>query len=878
MPLAAVLAAVLPAFLLAAEPQPRPSEEHAAELYQRGEYEACRAECVRALQRNLYGEDWPLLKARAELARGRYRAAHATVEEGLKRYSWSIRLRRLAIITSRFTGREELAARYRNEILELAERYTWRYTDSDNLVALGWTMLESGTDAAEVLERYFQRAQKSYPKSPVGFVAAAELALRKSDDSLASEIVTAARREFPDDTELLHLRARIAARSDRKHFAATAADVLRHNPNHVPTLRLLAQDAIDREQYGTAREHLERALQTNPLDPDCWALLAVLAELQNDPRGAAICRDRALSRWTRNPRVDHLIGRKLSQKYRFAEGAAAQQRALELDPHFVPARIQLAEDLLRLGDEERGWQLAEDAFAQDRYDLTAFNLLELHDRLQRFATIGDEHFLVRMDRGEADVYGSEVLELLNRARSVLAEKYGVQPAEPVIVEIFSDPDDFAVRTFGLPGASGYLGVCFGRVITANSPLAHRDTPANWHSVLWHEYAHVITLQATANRIPRWFSEGISVYEERQADSRWGMRMNAAHRRRILEQGVPPISELSSLFLTARSGADVAFAYYVSSLAVEFLIERHGPASVRAVLNDLRDGLPVEVALNRRMAPPAELDTHFAEFARWRAAAYAPDADWSVPDLAALLNDDGDALQTWLQQHPNNVAALKAATRQALDNDDAATARKYAERLIRLVPEDTDSPDNGYRLLARATRLAGDAAAERAVLEQWAQRGDAPVEPLRKLLEDALPQLDPAARRTIGDDDTPQVPQHLTALARQTAVWAARLRQVDPMLPIVHRSAAAAALLLNDRPAAVRALQALTHLQPEDPAEVHYALAWLLQTTDRAAARRHVLLALEQAPRFRAALRLLRQIHREAGPADARAGRAESTRR
>ncbi len=39
-------------------------------------------------------------------------------------------------------------------------------------------------------------------------------------------------------------------------------------------------------------------------------------------------------------------------------------------------------------------------------------------------------------------------------------------------------------------------------------------------VLWHEFCHVITLQKTGNKIPRWLSEGISVFEERRADVRW----------------------------------------------------------------------------------------------------------------------------------------------------------------------------------------------------------------------------------------------------------------------------------------------------------------------------------------------------------------------
>ena len=75
-----------------------------------------------------------------------------------------------------------------------------------------------------------------------------------------------------------------------------------------------------------------------------------------------------------------MIGRKLSQKYRFAEGAAYQRRALKFDPEFVPAKNQLAQDLLapRCADAE-GWQLAEEVNRDDPYDVVAYNLTTLKD-------------------------------------------------------------------------------------------------------------------------------------------------------------------------------------------------------------------------------------------------------------------------------------------------------------------------------------------------------------------------------------------------------------------------------------------------------------------------------------------------------------------
>ena len=128
-----------------------------------------------------------------------------------------------------------------------------------------------------------------------------------------------------------------------------------------------------------------------------------------------------------------------------------------------------------------------------------------------------------------------VLELLQQARETLCEKYDVKLEQPIVIEIFPQQKDFAVRTFGMPGVAGFLGVCFGRVITANSPASQGENPANWEAVLWHEFCHVVTLHKTHNKMPRWLSEGISVYEERQADPTWGQSMTPQYREIILER-------------------------------------------------------------------------------------------------------------------------------------------------------------------------------------------------------------------------------------------------------------------------------------------------------------------------------------------------------
>ena len=72
-----------------------------------------------------------------------------------------------------------------------------------------------------------------------------------------------------------------------------------------------------------------------------------------------------------------------------------------------------------------------------------------------------------------------------------------------------------------------LGACFGPFITLVSPgdVDVRQQDFMWEATVWHEYTHVLTLALSRNRVPRWLTEGFSVYEERQKNRAWERGMD-----------------------------------------------------------------------------------------------------------------------------------------------------------------------------------------------------------------------------------------------------------------------------------------------------------------------------------------------------------------
>lgn len=797
-----------------------------------GDYEEVIEQAGAAIKARERSEDWQLLYAKALWMTGKYAEAREAITAAQRFNYYSVRIRLLAYRIARSVGEVDEAGNMLDEINSLGGSRRWSYRDPGDVVALGEAALLLGADPKLVLDNFYTPLKKSNPDLRDVYLAIGRLALDKHDYALASRALQEGLQKFPKDPELLYGMAEALAASDRKEMLKALEDVFEANKNHIAGRLLLVEHLVDAEEYEEAEKELKKIESVNPNRPEMWAFRAVLAHLRNDAEAEEAARTAGLKFWKTNPEVDHIIGRKLSQKYRFAEGSKYQRHAVQFDARYLPAKVQLAQDLLRLGKEDEGWDLAEQVSKADAYDISAFNLVTLHDTLAKFQVLTNEHFTLRMARNESEIYGPQALELLEKARAHLTKKYGLELTNNVTVEIFPDQKDFAVRTFGMPGGEGYLGVCFGNVITANSPASHT---MNWHSVLWHEFCHVVTLNLTRNKMPRWLSEGISVFEERRADPRWGEQMNPKYWDFINSGKMKEIADLSSAFMAPPSGLHLQFAYYQSSLVVEFLIERFGLEKMRAILKDLGEGKPINEALTANTVPMKELEKEFKAFAKGAAENFGKELVWEKPKRT----EDGTIDPTWAALHPDNFWVMTERAAQLVERGKVEEAMPLLQKSVSVYPRQGGA-DNAYVFLAQIYRKEKNVEKEREVLNQWARfEGDEP-EPLFRALD-----LDLAA------EDYKAALRHSRALL-----------EINPLHPLPYRASAEAAEKTGQQREAVSAYRTELLLDPPDRSEIHYRLARLLQQENAGAARRHVLLALEEAPRFRAAHELLLKLNGE----------------
>lgn len=821
------------------------------EVYQAGRYDLAERVADFAIRRGQPSPEWHVLRMQAIAAQGRIQEATEAGVQLAARVPDDLPVLMAVHDLLAEYGQREKAAGILERVNTAALKIPKNERTPAQLVALGQAALALGADPAQVLGGFFVPAQKlpkdAKPPKPgeapayllAAHDAAGRLAIDKGDYKRAGQEYQKALSYAPNDTDLRFGLARAFFPSDRKKAGEALDRVLDSHPTHPGALMMKAEIFADSEAYEPAEALADRLISVNEHHPLAWAMKSALANLaKHDLPAAEAHRTKALEIWPANPLVDHTIGRILSRNYRFAEGAAHQRKALALDAAYAPAKVQLAHDLLRLGDEDEAWKLAQEIADADQYNILAHNLTLLRDEMAAYRTIETPEFTIRMPEAEAEIYGDRALALLREAREVLCTKYGLDLKAPVLVEFFPHQQDFAIRTFGNLGGAGILGACFGSVVTMNSPGGLAASKNNWEATLWHEFCHVVTLTVTKNKMPRWLSEGISVYEERLRDPRWGQQMTPRYRRLVLEEegGLTPISRLSSAFLSPKSGEHLMFAYYESMLVVEYLVERFGEDSLRKILKDLGEGVLINDAIARHTEPMDRLEEDFAARVRGLAENLAPGVEWEAPPLAEMDPRDAASVAAYVEKHPKHLAARRLHTSNLLAQQQWEAAADSARQQIALYPADT-TEDSGYELLAAACRGRGDAAGERAALKELSQRSGEAYQAGMRLLD----------------------------LDRKEADWpgllttAERVLAINPFQKQAHFCVGCAHEAEGRHAPAAKAYGTLLKLNPPNPSEVRYRLARVLRTTDAKAAKRHLLDSLVDSPRYRDALALLREF-------------------
>ena len=625
------------------------------------------------------------------------------------------------------------------------------------------------------------------------------------------------------------------------------------NPNSVPTMETYGLLLMLNDREEEAQEYFQRVLAINPESLKTLSALASRAvfEERDEDYADYLAQINAFS--PDNPIFLGSIADTMGKNYLFAEAVEFARAAIAADPQYWQGYTLLGGNLIRLGEEEEGRNNLEIGYENDPFNVMTSNMLKVFDTLEAYVTLESEHFKVRMSENDADILWPYLEPLLEESWDTLTAKYDVEPEGPILVEIFDKTEDFAVRSVGLPDIGPLVGICFGKVITLISP----DTlSANWQEIVWHEFMHVITLQMTGNRMPRWLSEGISVYEEREGRSYWG-RSQGLDLVRAAEQGkLLHVADLNSGFSGAQDSADLGFAYFQSYLVVDFIADEYG------------FGKLVELVAQYALIKDEEerFSEVFGQSLEQFNTAFRVWVDRRVDEINVYVHkedlpDEGAGHGHGVRENSSVIlaelysnASLKRHMRARIEENDR-DFQAYLQLGIVLFKEESyfeakQYLKQAYELLPSYTGYPSPPLVLSQIYEKEGNR-EAQLQQLELLLENVQHDFASAivlAEAALEEDNF-----------ERAAYYIDRAIQVDPYRADVHQLKAKYAETIGDSQLAVTEYEVLLKLEINDPVEAQTNLAEAYLNNGQALqAKENILRALETAPSYRRAQEILLQ--------------------
>lgn len=277
-----------------------------------------------------------------------------------------------------------------------------------------------------------------------------------------------------------------------------------------------------------------------------------------------------------------LVGLGLSQHLlvKDAQAAAAFQKALALDSGATQAHKFLGDIYDQRGETAAALRHYEIAARQDPSDagikgrvLAARRAAEAEAGLDRLFSA---HFIVKFHRSTDRALVNTVADRLEAIYQAIGSQWSYFPVSRTVVVLYPRGQ----FTGAAAGPDWARGLFDGRIHLPMERVS--GDPATADAALRHEYMHAVVHRLSGGQAPAWLNEGLALYMERGSDAA-GLWEREARRIRAGER--PPLAALHRSFLELPAG-DAALAYAESYGATRALMQRHGTAPVRRLLESL----------------------------------------------------------------------------------------------------------------------------------------------------------------------------------------------------------------------------------------------------------------------------------------------------
>lgn len=478
-------------------------------------------------------------------------------------------------------------------------------------------------------------------------------------------------------------------------------ELLEARPDSVDGLLADARTSVDFGQLRHARQRLTELQTLAPGRRDVRALDAALAYIDNERERSAELLAELAEQDAQDSEPEQRLGKHLVELYRFSEALPFLEAAVERDRSDYQAWTDLGRARGNTADVDGALEAFEqaEAAAAGRTNAVRENLKRVLERIRsRFVEeeFGALTFAWQPDGRE--VLGAYLPAFYEEARAELVDRYGFATGD-VRIEVFERHGDFSVRSTGFEGFPA-LGVCFGPVVTAVSPLSELRGSFSWARTGFHEFTHVVHLGLSHNRCPRWITEGLATWEEQRKNYAWQRNMRQDLLDARANGQIIPLRELNRAF----RGPRVLFGYYQGGLLCSMLIEEFGFPPMVSFLEAFDRGLDLDAAVGEVFeTTPEEIDRRFAEFVDLQLAGLKLEPRWN-PQVTAVqrLTLDRDP-----PRDPDSRERWADAWLSVAFGDLQSGSRVDAEEVLRRLEREM-----GEQLPARTHHLRGALALDR----------------------------------------------------------------------------------------------------------------------------------------------------------------------
>ena len=616
--------------------------------------------------------------------------------------------------------------------------------------------------------------------------------------------------------------ARVAEDSYGGEAVKFADRALAADPKLYEARELMARIALEDNNEPKAVDEANKAIAISGEALDAMAILSTVDWLDDKPAPAPPGKIQIGSPWMErilkvNPHYGEayaLAGHFFVINRRYEEGILYYRKALELNPELQSARSELGINLMRLGQNDEAYKLLMEAWDANWRNLPTGNTLKLMDSYKNFDTLKTPsgRGVVKLQKKEEALLKPYFEAELDKVLETYDKKYKYKLPGTVQLEVYPDHEDFAVRTMGMPGL-GALGVTFGNDVAMDSPNGRKPGEFHWASTLWHEMSHVYVLSMTNHRVPRWFTEGLAVYEETAENPDWGDRLDPPSIMAIKDHKLLPVAELDRGYIHPSYPNQVIVSYFQGGRVITYIVQNWGYDTVLNMIHDFGNRMSTPDVIEKELKmKPEEFDK---QFLAW---------------LEAQTKTTVDGYESWTKR-------VKALNENVKNKDWGAVIKEGSE--IRNIYPDYVEAGSVYEALAKAYEAGNDKAKAMEQLKRYSEVGGRNPETLKHLAD---------MEGEAGDK-------------RAAAKTLQRLNYIYLRDEQAHQKLGELDLELNNPAGAVLEYQAVLAGKPVDPAGAHFQLAKAFQAAKRTAdAKEEVFAALELAPEYKPAQKLLLELN------------------